>query len=332
MKIAIYGDAHITRKMGHFQNQWDSSLISIFKKIYGDFHRLGVDMAVCLGDFFDKSILEAKSVKLVTEILDIIEHSEFKTRILLGNHEIDSNDHNILDFLKGYININPITNLDVFNNLTFIPYSIPIEEVPMEYIENRYVFTHHDIYGSELAGGKVKASFGTHPELLSSAVYVFNGHVHLPCILGNIFNVGSITKMQQGEIRLGEFPTYLVLDTYQGNIYSYPLKDDLILPITVNISEIDKVLSGYNESNKFLLRVVYEGEPPNLKNYLKDPRILSISLKKSISESIGDEGNEIKKSNLDIKEFFSSFIRGDASLSENMKDKIIPIGISLLGD
>lgn len=332
MKLAIYGDAHVTRKMGFIQGHWDTSVISIFKKLYEDFNKAGIDGAICLGDFFDKSVLEAKSVKLVTEILSIMENSKFPTSILLGNHEIDSNDHNILDFLQGYSNVIPITELTTEDRLTFIPYSVSLEEVSKEHISDKFVFTHHDIYGSELAGGKVKASFGTHPETLSSATAVFNGHVHLPSSLGNIHNIGSITKMQQGEIRIGELPQYILLDTSSNNFERVFVEDNLILPITVRSTDIDSVLSLYKDSNKFLLRVIYDGETPNLKDYKKDSRILSISLRKSIGDSVGDNTIEIKKSNLDIKEFLSTYVNSDSSLDENMKSKIIPLGISLLGE
>lgn len=332
--IAIYGDAHITRKMGNIQTHWNESVVSTFENIYQSFTNDGVESAICLGDLFDKAVLEAKSVKLVLQILSIINAAPFPTYVLLGNHEIDSNENNILEYLSEYNNIFPITTLkDINNQFTFIPYSQDISEVPENMIRDHYVFTHHDIYGSLLAGGLVKASFGIDPELLSSAKLVFNGHVHLHSKFGNIINVGSITKMQQGELKEFEKPVYYYLNTEDGSLNQFELEKNFIAPLSIYPKELSNILRHYDESVKFLLRLKYDIDEDieTLEEFKNNPRILSLSLRKNLKNNL-EQSKEIRRVTLDIKEFLADYIRKDMNIKDAEKEDMISTGISLLGD
>lgn len=335
--IAIYGDVHLTKKMGALQSVWDENAIQVFKYMYGAFndkHILGdtadtyIDCAVCLGDFFDAPRLEARSVKLVTEILSIMNNSSIKTYILLGNHEIFDEESNILEILSEYENIIPVVDSMTVGNLTFIPYNVDPETVEFS---GNYVFTHHDIYGSELAGGKVKSSFGISPDVFQSAKRVFNGHVHLRSQFGNILNVGSLLKSQQGELHYLEAPAYYLLDTREDAIYERLLPGHYLAYQTVNIHQIPELLSSYPENVSLVLRLDYDEseEIADLSVYESNPRILRMSIRKTIKGSLHSD-EFVKKSALDLKEIITNYIRKDSSLTEDVRARLIPLSMSLL--
>lgn len=332
-KIAIYGDAHITKKMNTLQDRWNTSVISIFQNLYSEFESANVEYAVCLGDFFDKAVLEAKSVTLVMQVLDIVNKSTFPTFFLLGNHEIDSHQNNILEYLSEYQNIFPVTELKHIESMTFIPYNVDIDEVPEDFLRDSYVFTHHDIYGSELANGKLKASFGIDPNVFSISKFVFNGHIHLASRLGNIYNVGSILKSQHGELRKYENPQYYILDTVTGSVESFLIKENFIAYQTVRVGEIPGILSKYEDSVYLVLRVEYKSEEDltSIEDYRSNPRILRLNLRKLLDTSSGAIATEISRTTLDIKEFITDYIKKDISIEDPDKPKMIELGLSLLG-
>lgn len=328
MNVAIYGDVHLTKKMSGIQSYWDDSALRVFSSMYNRFSELNIESAICLGDFFDAPRLEAKSVKVVTEILSLINSSTFPTYFLLGNHEIFDEESNILDYLLEYDNIIPVTEVKEYEGKVFVPYNVALEDLPKDLIDGKYLFTHHDIYGSELAGGKVKASFGTNPSILSSARRVFNGHVHLNSEFGNVVNVGSILKSQQGELRVGEYPVYYVL-TGSGSVIKFHLDGNYIAPLTLTSEEYPRVLNMYPPSVKFLLRLSYEDDS-QIVPIESDSRVLKFRVHRDVSNS-SMESVEVARKSIDIKELITTYIRKDDTVAPEDKERMVSLGLSLLG-
>jgi len=330
MILGIYADPHITKNMKSIQDHWEGSVYKTFRSMYDQFNEETVEMAVCLGDFFDKAVLEAKSVRLVTEILQLINSQSFPTIFLLGNHEVDSYYHNILEFLDQYENIIPVTERRLIdNNMYFLPYTSDIEDFEgTDCLKDKIVFTHHDFYGTELANGKVKASFGVDPDLVKDAKIVFNGHVHLHSKLGNILNLGSVLKSQQGELRVGEYPYFAIYDTVIGNLKLIPNLES-ILYLTVD-TDIRKVISKYSSDCKFLLSICYE-EDGDMEDPDQFSNIIKYSMRKLVTGSL-ESDVEISRTHVDIKEVISQYIKNDSSVQDEDKDSMISLGLSLLGD
>ena len=221
MLLGIYGDVHITKNMRALQDIWDVTATKSLYNMYDKFDEANVEMVVCLGDFFDAPRLEAKHLKLVLPILDNINNRSYPTYILLGNHESYDEESNILEYLTTYDNIIPITSPTEIEGMLFLPYYADPSKFNME---DKIVFTHHDIYGSALASGKTEAFFGISPEVFKDARIVMNGHVHLRSkVSDNIVNAGSILVSQQGELRLGDFPRYYTLDTKDLTQFDFSL-------------------------------------------------------------------------------------------------------------
>lgn len=334
MKLAIYGDVHLTRNMRNLQEYWNESIVRLFHDLYYKFDSSHVESAICLGDFFDKSVLEARSVKLVTTVLNIMNSRTYPTYLLLGNHEIDSNERNILEYLEGYDNIIPITEKTLVDNqLLFVPYNYPIEELTSDELRGKFVFTHHDIYGSELASGKLKASFGVNPSIFDETIATYNGHVHTPSELGKVKNVGSLTKAQQGELKYLENPIYYITDTVEYWSVSYNIEENFIAYQDIDASQIKRVLDHYNESVKIVLRVSYdyEDEIEAIDTYRSNPRILKLTLRKNLKDSLKGESEVLKRKTLDVKEIITSYISKDSSLDETQKERRIKMSLEMIG-
>ena len=326
MRVGIFGDVHITKNMRTLQSIWEESAKKSIIEMYKLFDEEKVEAVICLGDFFDTPRIEAKHLHFLLPILSYINTRAYPTYMLLGNHEIDDDEHNILEYLSEYHNIKPVVDYDIIlqGDLTLIPYNVNPEELDSYYIHNHYVFTHHDIYGSELAGGKTKAFFGLDASIFKEAKRVFNGHVHLKSkIPYNIINAGSLLVSQQGELRVGDYPSYYILDTLSGDVVEYDNKHSMIY-LAIQESELDKI-SGKYDPSKLVLRVDYEGEIPNY-----TMNTAHTSWRKKI-ESIESNTTEIvSKSNFDLKNYLVEYIKKDSKVDDKDKEEYIRVGLEVL--
>lgn len=320
MLIGVYGDVHVSKNMRSLQQLWDKTATESLRYMYDKFDELDVESVVCLGDFFDAPRIEAKNMQLVMPILDYINSRTYPTYILLGNHEIDSTESNILDFLSMYKNIIPMTHAMDIEGMLFIPYS---EDPQLYDMKDRIVFTHHDIYGSQLAGGKNKAFFGLDPSVFKDAKLVMNGHVHLKSRPAhNIVNAGSILVSQQGELKLGDYPSYYTLDNKTADLKEYENIYSMIY-LTIGENDTNKISSRYMSDN-LVLRVEYEGEIP--KDFMYTERV---SWRKKISSIGSTTETKVSDRNFDLKNYLTEYIKNDESVSD--KEGYISAGMRLLG-
>lgn len=322
MLIGVYADPHITKNMRTMQSTWDVTSMKSIRFMYDKFDELCVESVVCLGDFFDAPRIEAKSMQLVLPILEYINSRSYPTYILLGNHEAESSDNNILDFLGSYNNIIPMTTLAEIEGMVFVPYYEDLTELG-DTIKDKIVFTHHDIYGSMLAAGRTRAFFGTAPDVLKSAKLVLNGHVHTKSQPApNIMNVGSLLVSQQGELRVGEYPSYYTLDTNTAMLQSYNNEYSMIY-LTVDVGESKKLVNY--DSAHLVLRVEYEGEIPE--NYITTAHT---SWKKKIISIDSPEIEASVNRNFDLKNYLVDYIQRDSTVSDLDKTDYITTGMEML--
>lgn len=334
MKFGIYSDPHFNKKL-QYQEQWETSILKTFTEMYKIFVDEKVDIVVCCGDFFDKANLEARNVPIFCKILGIMNDSHLPSYMLLGNHEIDSVDHNILDIVKSEY-VHPITTLTVMSPYVMIPYNVPLEEVDSDLIKGKVVFSHHDLYGSMLAGGKTKAAFGTRPDLLKDAQQVFNGHIHLRSTFGNVMNVGSIFSTQFGELLEGSLdsPCYYTYDSVTKTTTVFKNLNSLHY-ITLSNTESNAVLlENYKELNvPMVLRVMYK-EDPDETSYLDLSGTESCTLgtvyRKEVSKEVAST-EVLKVANLDIKEIVARYIDQDSTIRNEDKPRVLGKMLKMLG-
>lgn len=319
MKLGIYGDLHLTKNMRTLQSIWDETSIKSINHMYDKFDEMDVESAICLGDFFDAPRIEAKSMNLVIPILDMINSRTYPTYILLGNHEAESSESNILDFLNTYDNIIPITHTMCVESMLFIPYY----DDPILYdMKGKIVFTHHDIYGSALASGKTTAFFGLDPSIFKDAKIVMNGHVHTKSKPApNLINTGSLLVSQQGELRVGDRPSYYILDTKTMILDKYDNMDSMIF-LTIEKDEVSKVAKY--DSKSLVLKVEYDGEIPDL--WIET---VHTSWRKKIS-SIDSQGEIVSNRNFDMKNYLVEYIKKDQDVPEDKKEDYITTGLEMM--
>ena len=330
MRIGVYADPHITRNMRNQQDLWETSLIDSFSNMYNCFREEKVDRIICLGDFFDRAVLQAKDYHLVNRILEIIQGSEsdsIETYFLLGNHEIDDNNQNILLFLEQLRNIHPVVNLFEDNNLLFIPYNVDPLNLDCKLFKDKVIFTHCDIYGSALAGGITKAFFGINPRLFSESIVVFNGHVHLHSVNDKVINVGSLLVSRFGELRLGEYPKYYIYDTDTNEIRTFENEYSLIY-VTVNQDNIEEIKTYKNLKRVNISYEYAEDEPPKIDTEFNSIRYIKLVSNKGESLEKGTHKNE--KSIIDIPQIISEHIKNDLNVSEDNKSKYIKTSLEVL--
>lgn len=321
MKIGCYGDVHLTKNMRSLQEVWDVSATQSIYYMYDEFDKQDVEMVVCLGDFFDTPRIEAKYINLVMPLLDSINSRTYPTYILLGNHEADSSESNILEFLSTYENIHPVTHTQMIENLLFIPYYEDPQLYDMS--SDTIVFTHHDIYGSDLASGKTKAFFGLDPAIFKDAQLVMNGHVHLKSkVTHNVVNAGSLLVSSQGELRVGDYPSYYTIDTRTGAYQTFSNEYSMIYQ-TIDVEDVSKV--DQYDSSKLVLRVEYEGEIPETQI-----ESLHTSWKKKLSSIEGIVENIERDSNFDMKNYLVEYLSKDPDISDDDRQEYITTGLRLL--
>lgn len=324
MFIGVYGDCHLNKNMRSFQDVWNVTASKSIYHMYDKFDELGVELAVCLGDFLDTPRLEAKDLSLVLPILSNINERSYPTYILLGNHESygESGDCNILEYLRVYENIHPVTASYIMEDMCFIPYYEDPVNINMD---DRIVFTHHDIYGSALASGKTSAFFGIDPKVFSRAKLVLNGHVHLKSkVCNNVVNAGSLLISQQGELKVGEYPSYYTVDTRTGKYETYDNEHSMIY-LTLPIEEVGEVVqSGYDQMHT-VLKVEYSGELPD-----SMINTLHTSYKKILSSIEDTKSEVVRASSFDMKNYLVEYIKKDKELSDDLKEDYIKTGVELL--
>lgn len=322
MLLGVYGDIHLTKNMRSMQDIWEVTAMKSIQTMYDKFDELNVESAVCLGDFFDAPRIEAKSMNLVLPILESINTRTYPTYILLGNHEASDSDSNILEFLSSYENIIPITSMTDIEGMIFIPYYEDPKNADIK--SDNIVFTHHDIYGSELASGKTKAFFGLDPDIFKDAKLVMNGHVHLKSkVRSNILNAGSLLVSQQGELKLGDYPSYYLLDTKTGKYETYDNVHSMIY-LTIDESEGDKIVHTYDQMH-CVLKVEYENEIPEI--WIDTAHT---SWKKKISSIGSSEDSVVTTSNFDMKNYLVEYLSKDEEIPEDEKEEYIRTGLELL--
>lgn len=319
MRIGIFGDVHLTKNMRSLQSIWEKTAYNSIRAMYDKFDEEDVEMVVCLGDFFDAPRIEAKNLNLVMPIIGIIESRLYPTFILLGNHEAESPGSDILSYFM-YDNIREVTKPWNNESMLFLPYHANPAEVDMK---DKIVFTHHDIYGSMLASGQVKASFGIHPEVFKEAKLIINGHVHLKSRPApNIINAGSLLVSQQGELRVGDYPSYYILDTETLEMKSFDNTHSMIYQ-AIDINETDKVTKY--EDDHLVLRVDYEGEIPQ--EYINTAHT---SWRKKIN-SIGDSKDVVvNTSNFDMKNYIINHLKEDPDIPDEHREAYINTVLELL--
>lgn len=169
--------------------------------------KLGANLIVYGGDFFDKSELTAEET---TALQDIYFSESCPHYVLVGNHEMKTRDRelstaHLFNTLYGKFTVidEPKTIREEGQYITFLPYISEDERKPIsEYIKcekKPVVFSHNDIAGIQMGQFISKNGF-TLEEIEDNCALFVNGHLHNGTfITKSICNVGNLTGQNFSE-------------------------------------------------------------------------------------------------------------------------------------
>ena len=226
MKILIYTDPHwsktssILRGRGEKYSLRLEKLIESINWVEKLASEKAVDIVLCLGDFFDKSSLDAEEI---TALKDIIWDEDTSHLFLCGNHEMLSSDLSI-NSVNALVNVPNCTIIDKpmkFEDngamLNFVPYILECDRKPLnEYIskgnKSTIVFSHNDIKGIQMGAFKSISGFEVE-EIDNNCDLFLNGHLHNGGKIGSKgLNLGNLTGQNFSEVATTPHNAYL-LDT-----------------------------------------------------------------------------------------------------------------------
>lgn len=196
--LACLGDPHLGKKFKsgvplHRVGEREEMVKTDFRDSLLD--RKHIDVHVCLGDLFDKSMVDYQTIFFAVRTYQEAAQKfpERKYFIIMGNHDMSRNAERFSSFdlfqemVKNYPNIVVVTKPLVFERFGFIPYhpfktSVEMfedfeKETSAETVQA--VFGHWDIdsFNSEMPHNIVPIQqIQTLPECLD----IFTGHIHTP--------------------------------------------------------------------------------------------------------------------------------------------------------
>lgn len=281
MKIGIVGDIHfceyssILRSRGNkFSTRLENCISSIE---WAEEITKRCDKVIYLGDFFDKSSLNASELTaLSTIIFNDVPHS-----FLVGNHEMGINNlllssSHIFNLNESGYTIDEYYKSDYIDfEICYLPYILEedrkdsIKDYFGEKNKKRIIFSHNDIAGIQLGQFVSKAGFNIE-DIEANCDLFINGHIHNGSkVTDKIINVGNLTGQNFSEDGFKYDHTVLILDTdtlicevyenpYAINFYKIENKEDLnkvknaIVTIKTTEDEVSEIKKIIEENNNII--------------------------------------------------------------------------------
>lgn len=226
MKIGIIGDIHFSEYSSILRSRGDKYSTRLENCIdsisNAELITKNCDLIVYLGDFFDKSTLNASEITALSEI----EWNDIPHIFLVGNHEMGINNlflssAHIFNSIKSYRVIDqPVSRIFDVTEVCFLPYIL--EEDRKDSINDyfgaraakkRIIFSHNDIAGIQLGQFISKAGFKIN-DIEANCDLFINGHLHNGSKLTDkIINVGNLTGQNFSEDGFKYDHVILILDT-----------------------------------------------------------------------------------------------------------------------
>ena len=279
MRALIYTDNHYTQYSSIIRSRGEnySSRLENQIKTLNWLEELAVekkcDQIICLGDFFDKSELNAEELSALKEI----KWSNLKHIFLVGNHEIGSQDskYNSLNALSAFGEIisEPKMCAGFGYQLIYLPYILEsnrkslleyLDKLTYDYyndnfttmeVKHQIILSHNDICGIRYGQYISKQGFDAQ-EIYNSCDLFINGHLHNQTQINDrMLNLGNLTGQNFSEDAFKYSHCAAILDTdtlkidlinnpYAFNFYKLDINtekdldvfDKLVAPAIITVS------------------------------------------------------------------------------------------------
>lgn len=240
MKILCVGDVHwsqyssIIRRRGEFYSQRLENLLWSINWVEQTAQKQGVDKIIYLGDFFDRSDLNAEEL---TAFRDIIWAKEIPHAFIIGNHEVGNRslEYSSIHFIEAMgpnfkVVDKPEIEVGFGYEFLYLPYIFENSRKPLhEYLISRtivtdelkkiYVFSHNDLKGVNYGAFESKEGFDLE-DIQQSCNLFINGHIHNGdwIVKNRILNLGNLTGQNFNEDGVRYPHHVLLLDTDQNKL------------------------------------------------------------------------------------------------------------------
>ena len=325
MKLFIVGDVHwcqyssIVRSRGEKYSKRLENLIETVNYAEKQAEDRNCDYSVYLGDFFDRSDLNAEELSALSDV----RWGNTRKVFIKGNHEISSEfcSCSILKLL-GKVITEPTTLVEPFNDtpVHFLPYiSEDKRRSIVEYLQETkcpkipVILSHNDIKGVQMGGFISKQGFEVDDILNSSSIFI-NGHLHNGdwIVRDRILNLGNATGQNFGENAEKYSHRFLVLGTetlsmefvenpYALNFYKFDMRG-------LTNHEISDTLNRVNHNSSIFVQITDKQNPENVQTMVN--RFLASRI---LVETEKLESKEIDKISVDHLKDFNDFILSECS-------------------
>mgnify|MGYP003440841740 CR=1 FL=1 len=244
MKILFYTDLHFRYNGDFFQisKSGHSNLLDELTRsltwLESVIEEQKPDLVVCGGDIYHSmNSLDSHTVTVsfsaLKHLCGVCESVGSQHIILLGNHDFISEDRtvSIIDFLNNFNKTQVINSLTKIDNLLFCPYYFAKENmsIPDEFLQQNkssIFFGHLSLQGGYYKQYKkinqtlAETSFENLTQQVKSFRLAFNGHHHIPQVMGNVVFPGSFIQVNidEPEMNIGR-GVYLI----DSETFSYKL-------------------------------------------------------------------------------------------------------------
>lgn len=333
MKILLYSDCHfstyssIIRKRSERFSARLENLIKSINWAEDLSYNQECDAVVCLGDFFDNSIISAEECTALRDV----EWCNIPHYFLVGNHEISSantttSSAHILSLLDR-IKVIDHAKSEVFDDceICFLPYTqnyVSIAEIFGEQKHKRIVLSHNDISGINYGAFVSNIGFDV-DDITSNCDLFINGHLHNGSKINRcIYNIGNLTGQNFGEDAARYKHSAFILDTedlslieyenpYAFNFYKLVINDE-DFSVFKNLKNNAVVTIKCNESNYETLRAFVSAS-----NNISDCRLIVDRRQDEVEEKHELEAVDHLKQF--IKFVFENYGQSEAVVSELSK-------------
>lgn len=264
MKVLIVGDIHwsqyssILRRRGEFYSQRLENLLWSVNWAEKQAVECQVNEIIYLGDFFDRSDLNAEEL---TAFRDINWAKNIPHKFLVGNHELGQRtaEYSSIHFIESLgenfqVIDKPIQRKVARDRFLFLPYIFEAERKSLEdywrdttpagfisqEAKSGYVFSHNDL---KMRYGAFESKEGFElADIEANCLYFINGHIHNhEWASEKALNLGNLTGQNFNEDASKYAHGVAVLDTemealsfienpYAYNFYKLDLKESPVLP------------------------------------------------------------------------------------------------------
>ena len=259
MKILVYTDCHFSTYSSIIRNRGSrfsvrlENLIESISWAENLAYDSKCDAVVCLGDFFDTSILSAEECVA----LQYVEWTNLPHYFLVGNHEMSgiySTAHILKLIDNAQIIDSNISKIVDDCEICFLPYQKSYDDLNNIFgnkkASKRLIFSHNDIAGANY-GGFISVSGFEADNIKDNCDLMLNGHIH-NCGYVNkcIYNVGNITGQNFSEDAFKYNHSVVIIDT---DTLEFEIHGN---PHAFNFYKIDHNIHGFDVYNNLINNAV----------------------------------------------------------------------------